>query len=266
MRVPMEWLRELVVLPADIGGREVAERLIAAGLEVEGVEVAGGDVTGPLVVGRVESIEELTEFKKPIRFCQVDVGPDNGGVRGIVCGARNFAAGDLVVVALPGAVLPGDFTISARETYGHTSDGMICSQRELGLGDDHTGIMVLDEGTIGADAAPLLGLGEEVLDIAVTPDRGYALSMRGVAREVATAFGLPFDDPGQRLADLPAPGAVEPWPCDVDDPTMCDMFTLRRIVGFDTSAETPEWMRKRLVACGMRPISLAVDITNYVML
>ena len=267
MRVPMEWLREMVDLPAGTDGRAVAERLIAAGLEVESVETSGGDVSGPLVVGRVDAIEELTEFKKPIRWCQVDVGAQHGGVRGIVCGARNFAVGDHVVVALPGAVLPGDFRITARETYGHVSDGMICSQRELGLGEDHDGIMVLGSGTVGDDAGAMLGLGEEILDIAVTPDRGYALSVRGIAREVATAFGLPFDDPGQRLADLPAPASdVAPWPCGVDDPGMCELFTLRRIVGFDPKAPTPEWMSRRLVACGMRPVSLAVDVTNYVML
>jgi phenylalanyl-tRNA synthetase beta chain len=263
----MEWLREMVDLPGDIDARAVAERLIAAGLEVESVEVAGGDVSGPLVVGRVQEIEELTDFKKPIRYCQVDVGSDHGGVRGIVCGARNFAVGDLVVVALPGAVLPGGFAIAARQTYGHTSDGMICSQRELGLGDDHDGIMVLESGTVGVDAAPVLGLGEEILDIAVTPDRGYALSMRGVAREVAIAFDLAFDDPGQRLVELPAPAPdLEPWPCSVDDPSMCELFTARRIIGFDPHAPTPDWMSRRLVAAGMRPVSLAVDITNYVML
>ena len=267
MRVPMEWLREMVDLPPGVSGRDVAERLIAAGLEVESVESAGGDVTGPLVVGRVEAIEELTDFKKPIRWCQVDVGGDHGGVRGIVCGARNFAVGDLVVVALPGAVLPGGFRISARETYGHVSDGMICSQRELGLGEDHDGIMVLGSGAVGDDAGMALGLGEETLDIAVTPDRGYALSVRGVAREVATAFGIDFDDPGQRLVELPAPAAdVAPWACAVDDPQMCELFTLRRIVGFDPQAPTPEWMRRRLTASGMRPVSLAVDVTNYVML
>jgi phenylalanyl-tRNA synthetase beta chain len=267
MRVPMEWLRELVDLPADVDARAVSERLIAAGLEVESVESAGGDVAGPLVVGRVQEIEELTGFKKPIRWCQVDVGAAHGGVRGIVCGARNFNEGDLVVVALPGAVLPGDFRITARETYGHVSDGMICSQRELGLGEDHDGIMVLATGSVGDDAGRALGLGDEILDIAVTPDRGYALSMRGVAREVAIAFGRDFDDPGQRLADLPAPSPdVAPWPCSVDDAGMCELFTLRRIVGFDPTAPTPEWMRRRLLASGMRPVSLAVDVTNYVML
>ena len=266
MRVPVSWLREMVDLPSETSARDIADRLVAAGLEVESIDSLGGGLTGPLVIGRVMQIEELTDFKKPIRWCQVDVGEANGGIRGVVCGARNFVAGDIVVVALPGAVLPGGFHIAARQTYGRVSDGMICSERELGIGDDHGGIIVLADGTVGEGAESVLGLGDEVLDIAVTPDRGYALSIRGVAREVAIAFDLSFDDPGQRLVDLPAPSGAEPWACAVDDPTACDLFTVRRIVGFDPKAPTPEWIRQRLVACGMRPISLAVDITNYVML
>lgn len=267
MRIGLDWIREMVDLPPRVTAREVADRLIAAGLEVESVEVLGAGVEGDLYVGRVVEIEELKDFKKPIRWCQVDVGPDLGGVRGIICGARNFSAGDRVVVALPGTVLPGGFHIAARQTYGHVSDGMICSERELALGDDHAGIIVLDEGHPGDDAAALLGIGVEVLDIAVTPDRGYALSVRGVSREVAIAFDLPFNDPGTALVDLPAPSnQAEPWPCSVDDPTVADLFTLRRIIGFDPGAPSPAWMRRRLVASGMRPISLAVDVTNYVML
>ena len=146
MRAPVSWLRELVDIPPDQTGREIAERLIRAGLEVESVERIGEGVEGVLVVGRVLQIEELTEFKKPIRWCQVDVGADHGGVRGIICGARNFVADDLVVVALPGTVLPGGFAIASRQTYGKVSDGMICSERELALGDDHDGILVLPEG------------------------------------------------------------------------------------------------------------------------
>lgn len=270
MRVPMSWLREMVDLPIEVTGREVADRLTAVGLEVESVSTVGGGVSGPLVIGRVESIEELTDFKKPIRVCRVDVGPTSGGVRGIVCGASNFAEGDLVVVALPGAVLPGDFTIAARTTYGHVSDGMICSERELGLGDEHGGILVLASGAVGADAREATGVGEEILDIAVTPDRGYALSIRGVAREVATTYNVGFVDPGEALAPLPAPSAPSgqsaPQECGVDDASMCELFTVRLIRGFDPTAPTPEWMKRRLVACGMRPISLAVDVTNYVML
>lgn len=267
MRIGLDWIREMVDLPPHVTAREVADRIVDAGLEVESVEVLGAGLEGELYVGRVVEIEELKDFKKPIRWCQVDVGPDLGGVRGIICGARNFSAGDRVVVALPGTVLPGGFRIAARQTYGHISDGMICSERELALGEDHAGIIVIDEGHAGDDAAELLGIGVEVLDIAVTPDRGYALSVRGVSREVAIAFELPFHDPGTTLADLPAPSSqAEPWPCGVDDPTVAELFTLRRIIGFDPGAPSPAWMRRRLVASGMRPISLAVDVTNYVML
>ena len=269
MRAPLSWLRELVDIPAGETGRDVAHRLIAAGLEVETVESVGAGVEGALLVGRVLEVEELTEFKKPIRWCQVDVGAEGGGVRGIICGARNFVAGDLVVVALPGTVLPGGFQIASRETYGKVSDGMICSERELALGDNHDGIMVLPAGSgdPGADAAPLIGVGDEVLDIAITPDRGYALSLRGIAREAAIAYGVPFTDPGLALADLPAPLADRvPQECGTEDPSGCDLFTMRTIVGFDPAAASPLWMRQRLTACGMRPVSLAVDVTNYVML
>ncbi len=113
----------------------------------------------------------------------------------------------------------------------------------------------------------MIGVGDEILDIAVTPDRGYALSIRGIAREVAIAYGVPFTDPGTALADLPAPLPDRaPQECGTDDPTGCDLFTMRTIVGFDPSAPSPQWMQRRLVACGMRPVSLAVDVTNYVML
>jgi phenylalanyl-tRNA synthetase beta chain len=166
MKVPVSWLRDYVAIPESLSGRDVAELLVGVGFEVEGVETVG-DVRGALVVGRVQSIEELTDFKKPIRFCQVEVGANNGhvdtpGIRGIICGARNFAEGDLVIIALPGTTLPGDFTIGTRETYGRISDGMICSQRELGLGDDHDGIMILPAGSAAAgdDAFPILGLGD----------------------------------------------------------------------------------------------------------
>ncbi len=268
MRVPISWLREFVELPSDTTGREISDALINLGLEVETVDVVA-DVTGPVVFGLVTEIEELTEFKKPIRFCQVDVGSANGGVRDIVCGAQNFAVGDAVVVALPGAVLPGGFAIAARQTYGHTSDGMICSSRELECGDDHDGIMVLDSAdvTVGDLAGPTFGFGEEVLDIAVTPDRGYALSIRGVAREAAIAFGVEFHDRALDLADLPAPGDKdEPVACGFDTSGGCDVFTARTIVGLDASAPTPRWISQRLIAAGMRPVSLIVDITNYVML
>ncbi|MGX2998197.1 phenylalanine--tRNA ligase subunit beta [Streptomyces sp. JNUCC 64] len=267
MRVPLSWLREYVDLPATETGRDVQTRLIAAGLEVETVEPLGAGLKGPLVVGQVLTIEELEGFKKPIRFCTVDVGTANGtgAPQEIVCGARNFSVGDKVVVVLPGAELPGGFAIAERKTYGRVSRGMICSSDELGMGDDGTkGIIVLPpEHEVGTDAIELLELVDEVLDIAVTPDRGYCLSMRGVAREAATAYGLPLRDPA--LLDVPGPNAYG-YPVQVDDPRACDRFTARTVTGLDPEARSPIWLRRRLQKAGMRPISLAVDITNYVML
>ncbi|MFI5531079.1 phenylalanine--tRNA ligase subunit beta [Kitasatospora sp. NPDC051853] len=266
MRVPLSWLREYVDLPAGETGRDVAARLVRAGLEVETVEQLGGDLKGPLVVGQVLSIEELTEFKKPIRYCMVNVGDANGTgePQEIVCGARNFAVGDKVVVVLPGAVLPGPFPIAARQTYGRTSAGMICSARELGMGDDHDGIIVLPpEYEPGTDAIELLQLVDEVLDIAVTPDRGYCLSMRGVAREAAAAYGLPLADPA--LLDVP-PANSYGYLVKVADPAGCDRFVARTVTGVDPSAKSPIWLQRRLQKSGIRPISLTVDITNYVML
>ncbi|NEC87271.1 phenylalanine--tRNA ligase subunit beta [Streptomyces sp. SID12501] len=267
MRVPLSWLREYVDLPATQTGRDVQEKLITVGLEVESVEQVGAGLKGPLVVGQVLTIEELEGFKKPIRFCTVNVGTANGTgePQEIVCGARNFAVGDKVVVVLPGAVLPGDFAIAARKTYGHTSHGMICSGDELGMGDDGTGgiIVLSPEHEVGTDAIELLQLVDEVLDIAVTPDRGYALSLRGIARETAIAYGLPLRDPA--LLDVPAPNAYG-YPVEVADPFACDRFTARTVTGIDPDAQSPIWLRRRLQKAGMRPISLAVDITNYVML
>lgn len=262
MRVPLSWLRELVAVPADQTGRDVAARLVRAGLEVETVERVG-DVDGPLVVGRVLSLQpEPQKNGKTINWCQVDVGEDEP--RGIVCGAHNFVEGDLVVVALPGTTLPGGFTISARKTYGHVSDGMICSVAELGIGEDHSGILVLPpDSPVGEDAKALLGMGDEVLDIAVTPDRGYALSMRGVAREAATAYALPFADPAAR--EVPSADASS-WSVRVDDAAGCDRFVAVQVHAFDPSAPSPDWLARRVRMAGMRSISLAVDVTNYVML
>lgn len=267
MRVPLSWLREYVDLPATETGRDVQAKLISAGLEVETVEHLGADLKGPLVVGQVLTIEELEGFKKPIRFCTVNVGQANGTgePQEIVCGARNFAVGDKVVVVLPGATLPGGFSISARKTYGKTSHGMICSSDELGMGDDGThGIIVLPPETeVGKDAIELLELVDEVLDIAVTANRGDCLSIRGVAREAAIAYGLPLRDPA--LLDVPAPNAYG-YPVKIAEPTGCDRFTARTVTGLSAEARSPIWLQRRLQKVGMRPISLAVDVTNYVMM
>jgi phenylalanyl-tRNA synthetase beta chain len=264
MRVPLSWLCEYVDLGPSESGRDVAARLVQAGLEVETVDQAGDDVSGPLVVGQVvEFADETHANGKTIRWCQVDVSEPEP--RGIVCGAHNFSKGDLVVVALPGAVLAGGVEITARRTYGHVSDGMICSARELGLGDDHTGIVVLrpDEGSPGDNATVVLHLRDEVLDIAVTPDRGYCLSVRGVAREVATAYGMPLRDPGLAEPDI---DESDGYPVIVEDVDRCAVYVARTITDLDVDAASPRWLQRRIQLAEMRPISLAVDVTNYVML
>ena len=268
MLAPVSWIREYVDLPADVTTHDLTHRLTALGLKLEGIESAAAGISGPLVVGRVLTMApEPQKNGKVINWCTVDVSDANGTgePQGIVCGAHNFAPGDLVVVVLPGGVLPGGFEISARKTYGHVSSGMICSARELGLGDDHEGIIVLpaDAGEPGDDAFDVLGLREEVIEFEINPDRAYALSLRGIAREAALAYGAPYRDPADRA--VPEPNDAG-HPVRVDDPVGCPVFVARKVTGFDPAAPTPDWMARRLEQAGMRPISLAVDVTNYVML
>jgi phenylalanyl-tRNA synthetase beta chain len=268
VRVPIGWLAEHVDVPAGTTVEDLDAAFVRLGLEVEDVH-RPAEVTGPLVVGRVLEIEELTGFKKPIRYCRVDVGETGAGgrdVRGIVCGARNFAVGDAVVVALPGAVLPGGFEIAARTTYDHVSEGMICSVRELGVGEDHAGILVLGDAAPapGTPAGPLVGLDDVVIELAITPDRGYCLAMRGIAREMGTGLGVAWRDPG---ALTPPAWSGEPaWQVTVADADRCDRFSMIALEGLDPTAPSPWWMRRRLAQSGVRSISLAVDVTNYVML
>jgi phenylalanyl-tRNA synthetase beta chain len=280
MRVPVEWLRSVVELPAEATTEEIADRLTMYDLKLE--EIVGGGITGPLTVGRVLAVQpEKQKNGKTINWCRVDVGaernepsvPDAPGddvpSRGIVCGAHNFGVGDLVVVSLPGTYLPElGFEIGSRKTYGHVSDGMICSTRELGLPDDETsasGILVLEPGSAepGDDAVAVLGLGDQTLDLEVNPDRAYALSLRGVGRDAALAFDVPFTDP----ADRPVPSADTPaYPVRVEDPEGCPVFAALVVSGVDPTAPTPAWMARRITDAGMRSISLTVDVSNYVML
>jgi phenylalanyl-tRNA synthetase beta chain len=266
MRVPLSWLAEYAALgePLPEPG-DVARRLTAAGLEVETFEQAGYDISG-VIVAEVTQIEELTGFRKPIRYCQVSTG--TGEPRSVICGAVNFTEGDRVPFAQHGAVLPGGFEIGAKKAYGRMSEGMICSAAELAIGDDHSGILVLPPSApLGADFVAYAGLADHVFDIAVTPDRGYALSIRGVARELATAYGVAYTDPvGTGLPGDVETVSPEVYPASIEDPTACDRFVLREARGFEPDAPTPLWMRVRLARCGMRSVSLAVDITNYLML
>ena len=262
MRVPVSWLRDYVDLPPDLGPASLAARLTALGLTLEALHTL--DITGPVVVGRVlKAVPEKHSNGKTVSWCQVDVG-DGDEPRGIMCGADNFAVDDLVVVALPGAVLPGGFVIIARKTYGHVSDGMICSTRELGIGDDHLGILVLDPAgaAVGDDGIALLDLDDTVIELEITADRGYALSMRGVARDAAIG-GLPWRDP----ADVEVPETSgHGYPVQVEDDDACPVFAAVTVTGLDATAPTPHWMAQRAHLAGMRSISLPVDVTNYVML
>ncbi|MBS4100904.1 phenylalanine--tRNA ligase subunit beta [Tsukamurella paurometabola] len=266
MRVAQSWLTEILRRDTPDWGvtaDELDAGFVRVGFEVEEVDSLD-TVTGPLKIGRVAHIEELTNFRKPIRFCQVDVG--EAEPRGIVCGARNFAEGDLIVAALPGAVLPGGFEIASRKTYDHVSDGMICSVSELGLGNDHSGILVLPAGTAepGDDAKPVLGMDDTVIELNVTPDRGYAFSVRGLARELACGYDLPFTDittPSPALGS--GAGGVD---VTVEPESGCTRFTALRVEGIDPKAVSPWWLQRRLLTSGVRPISPAVDVTNYLML
>jgi phenylalanyl-tRNA synthetase beta chain len=266
MRAPQSWIKEFVDIPSKISAQDIAAALIRVGFEVEEVIEQGSDLSGPLVIGEVLTIEEVTEFKKPIRFVGLDCGEK--APRYVICGATNFKVGDLVVVALPGAVLPGDFKIAARETYGKTSNGMICSARELGLGEDHSGIMTFEKGvvSVGDDAIKALEINDVIFDVAVNPDRGYALSIRGLAREVSGALGLKFTDPTDRIKTLTFSDTGKGVSAKIADSSSASIFYLRTLSGFNAKSVTPLWMRTRIEKCGMRAISLAVDITNYVML
>lgn len=292
--VSIEWLRRWTEVPADTSASQLAKDLVKVGLEEETIHTSG--VTGPLVCGRVASmVPETASNGKTVNYCRVDVGeefndapgtgkePSDIPSRSIICGAHNFKEGDHVVVSLPGAVLPGDFAIATRKTYGHISDGMICSARELGLGEEFDGIIVLEEylgergveiPAPGTDMLPILGLNQELLEINITPDRGYCFSMRGVGREYSHSTGAKFTDWGlaENLKNGLTAANDSGFPVEIEDAAPirghvgCDRFVARIVRGLNPSAPTPQWMVARLESAGMRSISLPVDVTNYVML
>ena len=286
MRIPLSWIREYTEFSASGTPEDLMAELVAVGLEEEDVHRPSDELSGPIVVGEVlEKHPEPQQNGKTINWCRVRVVPEghqqtltgegieSDGVQGVVCGAHNFEVGDKVVVTLPGAVLPGDFRIAARKTYGHVSAGMIASARELGIGEDHDGILVLEalglDPELGTDALDLLGLHDAAAEINVTPDRGYAFSIRGLAREYSHATATAFTDPAERVT-LPESG-VPGHQVRLEDQgpiygvAGCDSFVARKVTGVDASAPTPPWMAARLRLAGIRPISLPVDISNYVM-
>lgn len=260
MRLPISWINEYVKFPKNTKNDVVVEHLVKLGYEVESVEIFG-NVSGPLVVGKVEKIEVLSDFKKPIRYCTVNIGAKRNG---IICGATNFNVEDLVVVALPGAVLPGEFKISERETYGKVSQGMICSAKELGFSENHEGIIVLPKGLkVGDNAKELLGLGDTVLDISVLPDRGYAMSVRGIGRELAISMGVKYVDPAsQKISKVKKSSKLKTKIVTKN----ASKIALVALSDYDSGSTTPLFMQKRLAQSGIRLISFPVDVTNYLML
>ncbi len=289
--VSLDWLKDHVEVLPDTDVEKLAKDLVKVGLEEESIVPPA--VTGPLVVGKVvKRIPEEQKNGKTINYCRVDVGeyndqpgegkePSDIPSRSIICGAHNFVEGDYVVVSLPGTVLPGGFEIATRKTYGHISDGMICSGRELGLSDEHDGIILLEEllgkgnvPPVGTNIISLLGLDKEALEINITPDRGYCFSMRGVAREYSHSTGAKFTDYGlakNLSSPLPIPND-KGFKVVVDDKNPirgnigCNRFVTRIVNNINPKATTPDWMKERLTLAGMRPISFIVDISNYVML
>jgi phenylalanyl-tRNA synthetase beta chain len=261
MLVPLTWLREYV--PVDVPVDELADRVHTSVAEVEriirrGVIDDDGNV-GLYRVGRVLEAAQHPNAER-LQLCQVDVG--EGEPRQIVCGAWNFGAGATVAVALPGAVLPGGQKLEQAKLRGELSNGMILSERELELGQDHTGILVLDEGPEpGTPLADVLPLGEQVLELETTPNRPDLLAVYGVAREVAALYRAELAPPP---GEDPAPDGDEEVPVTVDDPDGCPRYIGRLFRDVRIGA-SPPWLKARLAAAGMRPISNVVDVTNYVM-
>lgn len=293
--IDIDWLKEHVAAPDDLTYEQLAADLVRVGLEEE--EIHRSTLTGPIVVGYVvDAVPEPQKNGKIINWCQVDVGDEynstdeNGNKvpRGIVCGAPNMAAGEKVVVTLPGAVLPGDFRIEPRKTYGHVSDGMCASERELGLGSEHNGIILLREYGFteeeyealkpGQDVLELLKLNEPTLEINITPDRGYAFSYRGVCREYHNSTKAAYVDPvekwNEKAPDLSSFDNIQASEIavEIDDANPihgvqgCDRYYARLVRDINPSSSTPREIRRRLLRAGMRPISIAVDATNYSML
>ncbi|MDR1033959.1 MAG: phenylalanine--tRNA ligase subunit beta, partial [Bifidobacteriaceae bacterium] len=300
--IEIDWLADHVKVPKNATLTELAADLVKVGIEEE--EIRPPAVQGRLVVGKVLDMQaEPQKNGKTINWCQVEVGESEP--RGIVCGAHNFSAGAIVVVALDGTILPGGFEIAARKTYGHISNGMICSEAELGLSTESEGILVLtncdyvtnaDALQTGDDAAALLGLNVGTLEINITPDRGYCFSYRGIAREYSHSTGAVFEDPVLKLREsatnhtetsssMPLLGTntdvkdaktkraqrSDTLPSQhpnvvVNDKNACSRFVSRIVTGIDPKAKSPLWMQQRLTRAGMRSISLSVDVTNYVML
>jgi phenylalanyl-tRNA synthetase beta chain len=262
MRVPVSWLRDYV--PVEMPLEELATKLSVASAEIEGIERRGvADEGGNLGLFRVGRVLEAVKHPNAdrLQLTKVDVG--EAEPRSIVCGAWNFGAGATVAVALPGAVLPNGLELERRKVRGELSDGMILAEDEVGLGTDHAGIMLLPEAEPGTPLGDVLPLADAVLLVESTGNRPDLLSIRGIAREVAAIYDLPLSDAPRGPSRVPVPdGRVS---IEVQDFDGCPRYVARL---FEDVAigPSPVWLRARVHAAGMRPISNVVDVTNYVML
>jgi phenylalanyl-tRNA synthetase beta chain len=258
MRFSEAWLREWVDPPLDT--QALADQLSLSGLEVDAVEPAAPAFTG-VVVGHVQAVAPHPDAEK-LRVCQVDTG--DGEPVGIVCGAANVAAGQRVPVATVGARLPGDFKIKRAKLRGVESHGMICSAAELGLAESADGIMVLPgDAPVGEDLRAWMALDDHCIELDLTPDRADCLSVAGIARDVGVLNRVDVRAP----SISPVPPAIEAaLPVELAAPAACPRYLCRVVRGVDASAPTPLWMQERLRRSGVRPLSIAVDVTNYVLL
>src|SRR5690606_16922584 len=257
MNIPERWLRSFC--NPGLSGEAIAERLTMAGLEVESYEPVGPQFSG-VVVGESLSGEKHPGAAK-LAVCRVSAG--ERAVQ-VVCGAPNARAGLKAPLAMVGARLPQGVVVKKANLRGAESEGMLLSARELGLSDDHSGLLELDAAAVaGTELRQHLGLDEHVLTLKLTPNRGDALSVLGVARELAALTGAPLTPPA--IEPVPAKGKHE-HPVRITHAEGCGRFSGRVIRNVDASAPTPDWMKARLEAAGQRSISALVDVTNYVML
>lgn len=267
MRISYEWLKTMVDVPEDPS--ELVDEFIRTGTEVEGVERVGADLD------HVVTAKVLEKAPHPdsdhMYVCKVDVGEKNLGADGkpeplqIVCGAQNFNAGDHIVTAMIGAVLPGDVKIKKSKLRGVVSCGMNCSERELGLGNDHAGIMILPEDApVGMDFTDYMGMSDTVIDCEITPNRPDCLSMTGMAVEVSAMLDEDTHIELPKVQKEQGPDASELVDVTIDDPELCQRYTAR-VVRNVKIGPSPEWLARRVIAAGSRPINNVVDVTNYVM-
>jgi phenylalanyl-tRNA synthetase beta chain len=259
VRVPLSWLAVHVDL--DVDAATLAEKLTFAGIEIETIHRVGDDLAG-ILTARVLEVSQHPDADRLV-LVRIDAGGED---RSVVCGARNFAPGDIVPWAAPGAKLPGGVEIGRRKVRGAVSDGMLASARELGVFDDHSGILVLPPDTpVGADVVEAVELRDSVLDVKTAPNRGDILSMRGVAREVALLLGKELK-PLELTVPEAGPPAEGLASVAVEDVEGCPLYAARVVEGLDAARPAPLWMARRLYLYGQRPLGAVVDVTNYLLL